>query len=121
MTEAPTTLYVTPEPIEGYECWTGCLSFETDCEEGVSYTRSDISNAQIAELETARDLGIVEGDAVAHLKVISLQARVAELEAMINEASNVVTTCLVDRGITDPWAWVFEDLASELISTRDNV
>jgi hypothetical protein len=37
------------------------------------YTRTDIAQA--------RDLGIIEGDAVAHMLVVSLQARVAELEA----------------------------------------
>jgi hypothetical protein len=41
----------------------------------VPYTRTDIAQA--------RDLGIIEGDAVAHMLVVSLQARVAELEAIV--------------------------------------
>ena len=44
------------------------------------FTRQE---ARIAELEKARDLGIIEGDVVAHMNVVSLQARVAELEAAL--------------------------------------
>jgi hypothetical protein len=39
--------------------------------------------ARIEELEAARDFGIIEGDAVAHLKVVALQARVEELEGVV--------------------------------------
>ena len=34
---------------------------------------------RIAELEAARDFGIVDGDAVAHLNIVSLQAAIAKL------------------------------------------
>jgi hypothetical protein len=47
------------------------------------YTRTDIADARIAELQDARDLGIIQGDIVAHLTVVSLTARVAELKAAL--------------------------------------
>tara|TARA_R110000851_G_scaffold12862_2_gene44283 strand:- start:15796 stop:16029 length:234 start_codon:yes stop_codon:yes gene_type:complete len=37
----------------------------------------------LTDIAQARDLGIIEGDAVAHMLVVSLQARVAELEAIV--------------------------------------
>jgi hypothetical protein len=44
----------------------------------------ETDKARIAELEAARDFGIIEGDAVAHLKVVSLQASVEELAAALD-------------------------------------
>jgi hypothetical protein len=55
-------------------------SYETD----IKYTRTDIADARIAELQDARDLGIIQGDIVAHLTVVALTARTAELEAALN-------------------------------------
>jgi hypothetical protein len=40
--------------------------------------------AKIEELEAARDFGIIEGDAVAHLQVVALTARVEELTAALD-------------------------------------
>jgi hypothetical protein len=50
---------------------------------GTEYTRTDIADARIAKLQDAQDLGIIQGDIVAHLTVVALTARVAELEAAL--------------------------------------
>ena len=63
MTDAPEKIWITPEPIEGLDCWDGCLVFDTKDEEGYSYTRSDISQGRIAELEAAlSDIAQMHGD-----------------------------------------------------------
>jgi hypothetical protein len=73
--------------------------------------RRETDKARIAELEAARDFGIIEGDVVAHLTVVALQTRVEELEAaltaMLNsfdrqligmdEACDVANTALKDN------------------------
>ena len=51
MTDAPEKIWVTPEPVEGFEFWDGCLVFDTKEEEGYGYTRTDIAEARVAELE----------------------------------------------------------------------
>jgi len=53
MSDAAEKIWITQEPIAGYECWDGCLLFDTKHEEGYSYTRTDIAQARIAELEAA--------------------------------------------------------------------
>jgi hypothetical protein len=51
----------------------------------IAQVAESISNlSRIAELEAARDFGIIEGDAVAHLKVVALQTRVEELTAALD-------------------------------------
>jgi hypothetical protein len=44
----------------------------------------ETDKVRIEELEAARDFGIIEGDAVAHLKVVALQTRVEELTAALD-------------------------------------
>jgi hypothetical protein len=77
MRDAPENIWAID--YEGERLW------ETECH-GPSlteYTRTDIADARIAELQDARDLGIIQGDIVAHLTVVSLTARVAELKAAL--------------------------------------
>jgi hypothetical protein len=50
------------------------------------YTRTDISQARIAQLEAARDLGIIEGDVAAQLLVVAQQAQIEGLESALKSA-----------------------------------
>jgi Lar family restriction alleviation protein len=56
-------------------------------------TRTDISQARTAELEEARDLGIIEGDVVAQLLVVVQQAQIEGLEASLEWYAAHVADC----------------------------
>jgi hypothetical protein len=89
MTDAPETIWTTGNSQTG--SWNN--SDVRYCP-GTKYTRTDISQARIAQLEEARDLGIIEGDLVAQLLVVAQQARIAELETALR--------CLNQWFDTDP-------------------
>jgi hypothetical protein len=66
-------------------------SYETD----IKYTRSDIAQARIEKLQDAIDLGVIQGDVVAHLTVVSLTARTEELEAVLRGLLNCLDNRLI--------------------------
>jgi hypothetical protein len=79
MTDAPEKIWVDYSThIENY-----CHIDSEDSGGYTGYTRTDIAQARIAELQDAQDLGIIQGDIVAHLTVVALTARTAELEAAL--------------------------------------
>ena len=47
--------------------------------------RAKAAEARIAELEAARDLGVIEGDVVAHMNVVSLHGELMAAKSRIEE------------------------------------
>jgi hypothetical protein len=68
----------------------------------------DALKARIDELDAARDFGILGGDVVAHMNVVSLQAshielkaRISKLEAEREEITDSVGSVFADLGLED--------------------
>jgi hypothetical protein len=68
---------------------------DIDSDKETEYTRSDIAQARIEKLQDAIDLGVIQGDVVAHLTVVSLTARTEELEAVLRGLLNCLDNRLI--------------------------
>ena len=54
------------------------------------------AQARIAELEKARDLGVIEGDVVAHMNVVSLHGELMAAKSRIEELERQHTLDVID-------------------------